>query len=148
MRKAALIAEIYNKEEYYIISEQAAYLYSKVNLYLEASKILENIDKHKSINFKKLYAEAMIRDANLYFNKQDYEVAAKQYERAGQWSHIESLDKRIIDEAFRLAITSWISACRVENAFRILENLPQETQTILKEVLEKIGAAADYLSQN
>ena len=37
VRKAALIAEIYNKEEYFIITDQAAYLYSKINLYLEAS---------------------------------------------------------------------------------------------------------------
>ncbi|MFX1489262.1 MAG: hypothetical protein ACFFBI_08955 [Promethearchaeota archaeon] len=146
VRKAALIAEIYNKEEYYIISEQAAFLYSKVNLYLEASKILENIDKHKSLNFKKLYAGEMIRDANIYFNKKEYEVAAKKYERAGQWSSIELLDKKVISEAFRLAITSWISACRVENAFRILDSLPHgEVQTILKEVTEKIGAAAEYL---
>ncbi|MFW9865788.1 MAG: hypothetical protein ACFFEN_06770 [Candidatus Thorarchaeota archaeon] len=146
VRKAALIADIYNKQEYYIISEQAAFLYSKVNLFLEASKILENIDKRKSVNFKKLYAREMIRDANLYFNKEDYEVAAKKYERAGQWASIELLDKEMIQDAFRLAITSWISACRVENAFRILDSLPHgELQTILKEVTEKIGAVAEYL---
>ncbi|MFX1478727.1 MAG: hypothetical protein ACFFCI_11415 [Promethearchaeota archaeon] len=146
VRKAALIAEIYNKQEYYIISEQAAFLYSKVNLYLEASKILENIDKRKSVNFKKLYAGEMIRDANIYFNKKEYEIAAKKYERAGQWASIELLDKKMITEAFRLAITSWISACRVENAFRILDSLPHgEVQTILEEITEKVGAAAEYL---
>ena len=146
VRKAALIAEIYNKVEYFIITDQAAYLYSKINLYLEASQIIENIDPIKSVNFKKLYADAMIREGTFYFNKHEYETAAKQYERAGQWSSIELLDKKIIDEAFRLAITSWISACKVENAFRILESLShQEAQTILKEVTGKIGNAAEFL---
>ncbi|MFX1376085.1 MAG: hypothetical protein ACFFA0_09755 [Promethearchaeota archaeon] len=146
VKKAALIAEIYNKEEYFIILEQAAYLYSKINLYLEASQILEDIDKKKSINFKRLYVDAMIREANLFFNRQEYEAAAKKYERAGQWASIESLEKKIIDEAFRLAITSWISACKVENAFRIIESLShQEAQIILTEVAEKIRGAADFL---
>ena len=146
VRKAALIAEIYNRDDYFIISEQAAFLYSKINLYLEASKILENIDPRKSVNFKKLYADAMIREGTFYFNKQEYESAAKQYEIAGQWASIETLEKEIIDEAFRLAITSWISACKVENAFRILESLShQEALTILKEVTGKIGKAAEFL---
>ncbi|MFX1325200.1 MAG: hypothetical protein ACFE8N_09590, partial [Promethearchaeota archaeon] len=57
VRKAALIAEIYNREEFFIISEKAANLYSKMNLFLEASKILENIDRIKSVNLKILYAE-------------------------------------------------------------------------------------------
>ena len=149
VRNAATIAEIYNKEDYFIILEQAAYLYSKINLYLEASKILENIDKKKSVNFKKLYVEAMIREGNFCFNKRDYETAAKQYERAGQWASIELLDKKIIDEAFRLAITSWISACKVEKAFRILESLShQEAQMILKELTGKIGNAAEFLVEN
>ena len=55
VRNAAMIAEIYNREDYFIISEQAAYLYSKINLYLEASQILEDIDKKKSVNFKYIY---------------------------------------------------------------------------------------------
>jgi len=146
IRKAAIIADIYNKEEFFIISEQAAYLYSKMNLYLEASKILEKVDKRKAINFKKLYADAIIREGNLFFNKNEFEQAARNYERAAQWSSIEFLDKTFIHEAFRLAINSWISACRVEDAFRILQSLPhQGVINILKEISDKIGAAADYL---
>ena len=146
VKKASMIAEIYNRDDYFIICEQAAYLYSKINLYLEASKLLENIDPKKSRNFKTLYVEAMIREGNVHFNKQEYEAAAKQYERAGQWASIEILEKEIIDEAFRLAITSWISACKVENAFRILESLShQEALIIFKEVTGKIGKAAEYL---
>ena len=146
IRKAALIADIYNKEEFFIISEQAAYLYSKMNLYLEASKTLEKVDKRKSLNFKKLYADAIIREANLFFKKNEYEQAARNYERAAQWSSIELLDRKLIHEAFRLAINSWISACKVEDAFRILQSLPHKgVIIILKEVADKIGAAADYL---
>jgi hypothetical protein len=146
IRKAAQIADIYNKEEFYIISEQAAYLYSKMNLYLEASKIIEKIDKRKSLNFKKKYAEAIIKEGTIFFKNNEYEKAAKSYERAAQWSSIELLDKKLINEAFRLAINSWISACKVENAFRILHSLPhQEVIIILKEISNKISASADYL---
>ncbi len=146
IKKAALIAEIYNKEEFFIISEQAAFVYSKINLFLEASKILENIDKTKSLNFKNLYAEAIIREGNLYFNRKEFEKAALQYERAAQWSSIESLDMSLIYEAFKLAINSWISCCNVEKAFRILDGLPHKVVIrILKEMSDKIGAAADLL---
>ncbi|KKK46160.1 MAG: hypothetical protein Lokiarch_03720 [Candidatus Lokiarchaeum sp. GC14_75] len=149
VRKAALIAEIYKKEEYFIFSEQAAYLFSKINLYLEASNILNDIDKQKSRNFKKLYAEAIIREGNLSFNNQEFEKAASFYERAGQWASIELLEKEIIDEAFKLAITSWVSACKVEYAFRILENLPRmESIYLLKEVLVKIKAASEFLANS
>ncbi|MCK4284862.1 MAG: hypothetical protein KAX18_01615 [Candidatus Lokiarchaeota archaeon] len=146
VKKAALIAEIYNKEEFYILLDQAANLFSKINLYLEASNILEKIDKKKSQNFKKLYADAMIREGNISFNKQEFETAASQYERAGQWASIEMLDEELVRETFRLAINSWISACQVEKAFKILENLDHaEVQNILKSLSEKIGAAADFL---
>ncbi|MHA2281003.1 MAG: hypothetical protein ACXAC5_09135 [Promethearchaeota archaeon] len=146
VKKAASIAEIYNKEEHYIILDQTAFLFSKINNYLEASKILENIDKKKSQNFKKLYAEAIIREGNKCFNKQEFEKAANEYERAGQWASIELLDKELIYEAFKLAINSWISAYQVEKAFRILERLShEEAQNILKRIPEKIGAAAEFL---
>ncbi|MFW9970075.1 MAG: hypothetical protein ACFFDF_07720 [Candidatus Odinarchaeota archaeon] len=146
IRKAAQIADIYNKEEFFIISEQAAYLYSKINLYLEASKILEKVDKRKSINFKKLYADAIIRQGNQHFKRNEYELAAGNYEMAAQWSSIEVLDRKLIHETFGLAINSWISACKVEEAFRIMQSLPhQEVINILKEITDKICGAADYL---
>ena len=135
IRKAAQIAEIYNKEEFFIISEQAAYLYSKLNLYLEASNILEKVDKIKFHNFKKKHADQMLVEGNRFFNKNEYEQAAKIYERAAQWASVELLEGKFIDEAFRLAINSWISACKVEDAFRILRSLPyQGVIIILKEI--------------
>jgi hypothetical protein len=146
IRKAAQIADIYNKEEFFIISEQAAYIYSKLNLYLKASEMLEKIDKIKSRNFKKKHADQILVEGNRFFNNKEYEKAAKHYEQAAQWSSIELLDREFINEAFRLAINSWISACRVEDAFRILNSLPHnDVIIILKEISDKIIGEADYL---
>ena len=149
IRKAAMIADIFNKVEFYVISEQAALLYSKVNLYLEASKILKKIDKKKSENFKKLYAESILLEGNKLFNKKKYESAARQYLAAAQWAAIELKDRHLRNESFRLAINSWISACKVENAFKIFTALPHEgVLIILKEIDDKIIAAADFLVKN
>jgi hypothetical protein len=146
VKKAAMIADIFNKEEYYVICEQAAFLFSKVNLYLEAAKILQNVDSKKSENFKRLYAESMIREGNVLFNKRTFEEAARQYESAAQWVALELEDEELKNEAFKLAINSWISACKVENAFKIIKNLPHEiTIEILHEFLFKIIAMVDFL---
>ncbi|GAH92095.1 unnamed protein product, partial [marine sediment metagenome] len=72
IKKAAMIADIFNKEEYFIICEQAAFLYSKVNMYLEASQILQNVDQKKADNSKRLYAESMVLEGNKLFNKRKY----------------------------------------------------------------------------
>ena len=146
IRKAAQIADIYNKEEFFIISEQAAYLYSKLNLYLKASEMMEKIDEVKSRNFKKKHADQILAEGNMFFNKNDYKKAASRYEHAAQWASIELLDSEFINETFSLAINSWISACRVEDAFRILKSLPhKDVINILKEISDKITAEADYL---
>ncbi|MFX0012794.1 MAG: hypothetical protein ACFE9R_20955, partial [Candidatus Hermodarchaeota archaeon] len=146
IKKAAMIAEIFNKVEYYIMCEQAAFLYSKVNLYLEASQILLDVDNKKAENFKRLYAESMVLEGNKLFNNRKFVQAAKQYLTAARWSAIEIRDSNLMDESFKLAINSYISACSVENAFNILSNLPHEqTLMILQEVADKILAAADYL---
>ncbi len=146
IKKAAMIADIFSKEEYYTICEQAAFLYSEVNLYLEASQILQNVDNKKAENFKRLYAESMVLEGNKLFNKRNFLQAAKQYLAAAQWSAIEIRDNNLLDESFKLAINSYISACRVENAFNVLANLPHEqTLLILREVTHKIIAAAEFL---
>ena len=146
IKKAAMIADIFNKEEYFIICEQAAFLYSKVNMYLEASQILQNVDKKKADNSKRLYAESMVLEGNKLFNARKYAQAAKQYLAAAQWAAIEIMDTNLMEESFKLAINSYISACRVENAFKIIDNLPhEESLYILHEIAEKITAAADFL---
>jgi hypothetical protein len=148
IKKAAIIADIFNKNEYYIICDKAALLYSKVNLYLEASKIIESVDKRKSSNYQKLYAEAMLTEGNKLFNRQKYELAAKKYLSVAQWSAIELKDPSLMNEAFRLAINSWISACKVEFAFQILESLPHEDVIIiLNEIADKIEGAVKFLSK-
>ena len=146
IKKAAMIADIFNKEEYYIICEQAAFLFSKVNLYLEAAKILQNVDSKKSENFKRLYAESMILDGNKLFNKHKFDESARQYEAAAQWAALEHENEELKNEAFKLAITSWISACKIENAFKIIKNLPHDLIfEILQDFLPKIIAMVDYL---
>jgi len=149
LRKIASIAKIYNRAEYLVVSEKAAFLYSKINLYLEASKILEDIDKRKSINYKKMHADNMIREGNIYFNKQEYENAAKQYERAGEWASIEQLENSLIDDAFKLAINSWISAYEFKNAFNVLNKFSHKRKImLLNEMAEKIRIVIDYLNMN
>jgi hypothetical protein len=149
MRKAATISEIYNSDEFYIHCEQAAYLFSKMNLYLEASKILENIDRRKYREFRKNYHDAMILEGNKLFNKKNYETAAIQYENAGQWASIELEDQELVKKSFNLAITSWISACKCDKAFKVLERLPhKEVILILEEITDKIINVIDYLASN
>ncbi|MBY9008046.1 MAG: hypothetical protein KGD63_14995 [Candidatus Lokiarchaeota archaeon] len=146
IKKIAFISKLYNKENNYIVSEQAAYLFSKINLYQETANILSPIDKKRAYEYKKIYAKAMIREGNKLFKKGDYRFAAKQYENAAQWALIELKEKKFIVECFKLAINSWISACEIENAFTILERLPHEDiKPTLEEVADKVIAAADFL---
>jgi len=146
IKKAAMIADIFNKEEYYVICEQAAFLFSKVNLYLEAAEILQNVDKKKVENFKRLYAESMILEGNKMFNKRKFDASARQYESAAQWVALELEDEELKNEAFKLAITSGISACKMENAFKIIKNLPHDlTFEILQDFLPKIIEMVDFL---
>ena len=147
MKKAATISEIYNSDEFYIHCEQTAYLFSKINLYLEASKILENINKSKYKEFRKSYHDAMILEGNKLFNNKSYETAASQYENAGQWASIELDNQDLVQKSFKLAITSWISACKCDKAFKVLERLPhEEVLPILKEITNKIIDAVNYLA--
>ena len=146
LRKAADISDIYNSDEYFIRCEQTAYLFSKVNLYLEASQILERADRKKSDDFKRIYADKMIIEGNKMFNAKKYELAASQYEKAAQWALIELGDKELIQETFKLGINSWISACDCEKAFRILDRLSHdEVIKVLVNVAEKIIDSAKYL---
>ncbi|MBD3194474.1 MAG: hypothetical protein GF317_05415 [Candidatus Lokiarchaeota archaeon] len=146
-KKVAFISKIFNREDYFIVSEQSAFLYSKINLFLEAARMLEEVDSKKAYRYKKLYAEAMIREGNKLFNKGDYEFAARQYENAAHWCLIELKDKDVIIKSFKLAINSWISACKVENAFTILERLPHDDiLPTLKSLTEKVIAAMEYLA--
>ena len=149
IRKAAMIADIFNNSEKFIISEQAAFFFAKANQYLDASDILKDINKEKSLNFKRLYAQNELSLGNRLFNKRNYEQAANQYLATAQWVAIELKEEQFKNEAFKLSINSWISACRVENAYKILNNLDhKDALQILNEIDEKIESAADFLVKN
>ncbi len=100
------------------------------------------------MNIEKLYAEAMIIEGNRLFNRGKYEEVARMYENAARWSSLELLDEEIIHEAFRLAISSWITAGRAERVSNIIEGLSQEIRiVILKELISRILAEVDYLKK-
>ncbi len=146
LKKAAIISEIFNREEAFIICEQAAHAFSKANLFLEASKILENVDGRKSHDFKRQYIKAMINEGDKLNREKDYGSAADRYTRAGQWCTIESMDKDLILKSFKLAITTWISAHDIKKAFKILERLSHnDVNSILLEIEDNIMESVDIL---
>lgn len=135
VKKAATIAEIYNMDEFYIISEKSAYLFSQSELFLEASRILEGIDKKKAAEYKNKHMKSQIKKADDLLNQGNYEQAAIQFTNAGQWAALELMDKEVIQHAFKLAIKSWILANDFKKAFSILERLSHNVHiTILKEM--------------
>ena len=146
-RKAAMIADIFNKQNYYIMAEKAAILFSEANLFLEASNVMLNIDKTKVTNFKMLYADSLLSDAIELFNKKKFERAAKKYLEAAQWSAIElPKAQNVKEEAFRMAIISWISASKFDNAFQIFESLDHDfSRRILIELPEIIEISIKFL---
>ncbi len=143
---AARVANIYSMDDFFIYGEQASFLYSKAYRYLEASDVLEEIDHEKSLLFKRYYVENMIAYGNRLFNKNNFDEAAKQYETAGNWASIELEDKEIIQQAYKYAVYSWVSATKVENAFIICQKMNRkDKKDILNEITDKINASVDYL---
>lgn len=113
----------------------------------EEIEILDKFELENIESFKRLYADGLLREANMHFNKEAYESAAKLYERVGQWVSLAGLsDKILIEEAYTLAMSSWLSAYKVDNAFRILENIPHEKALRkLKRISKKINLMAESL---
>ena len=143
---AARVANIYNMDDSFIYGEQASFLYSKAYRYLEASDVLQEIDKEKTLLFKRYYVDNMIAYGNRLFNKNNFDEAAKQYETAGNWASLELEDKEIIQQAYKYAIYSWISATKVENAFIICQKMNRiDKKAILNEITDKINASIEYL---
>ncbi|MHA1805170.1 MAG: hypothetical protein ACTSU4_11700 [Promethearchaeota archaeon] len=124
LKKAAMIADIYQKDELYVISEKCAHLFALSNLFLEASKILEGINDKKASEYKKRYIESQIEKGEKLFQKGKYEASALQFTQAGQIASLELMENEIIFRAFKLAMKSWIHAHEFENAFALLERLP------------------------
>jgi len=96
-----------------------------------------------------LIYDSLIREGNLYFNRQEYEKSAETYERVGQWAITHSLSNQAISEAFKLAINAWISSCKIENVFRILEKETFDGKfEILRDSYKQIEAMVKYLILN
>jgi len=151
VKKALKIAKIYNIQEYFIICEQAAHLFSKLNLFLEVSGIMEDVDIVKWYNNKRKHVVQMILEGNKEFGSGNYEGAAEQYEKTAYWSSNELdgvKDRNLIDKAYNCAIHSWVHAFKFENAFSILKNLHQrERLNILKKIFDEIITALDKLKE-
>ncbi len=146
LEKVAFIYEVLGKHDYYIVSEQAATLYSRMNLFLEASRVLKDIDKKKLVEYKERYVQVILREANREFNNNNYELAAKQYENAAQWASIELNSKDLVVQLFKLAVNSWISACKCDSAYKVFDRLPHnEVRVILTEIASKTLSAINYL---
>ena len=146
LKKATVISEIYSNDEFFIQCEQTSYLFSKVNFFLEAAKILEIADRRKSKEFKRIYGENMILEGDELFDEKKYDLAALQYEKAAQWISFELADRDLIQESFKKSITSWISSYKCEKAFRIIERLSHEDQIeVLVDITEKIIDMVNHL---
>ncbi|MHA1762233.1 MAG: hypothetical protein ACTSYC_00520 [Promethearchaeota archaeon] len=124
LKKVVMIADIYQKDEYYVLSEKCAHLFALSNLFLEASKILEGINDKKASEYKRKYIETQIEKGDELFQKGEYEAAALKYTQAGQLAALELMETEIIYRAFKLAMKSWIYAREFEKAFALLERLP------------------------
>lgn len=95
---------------------------------------------------EKLEIEVIIRYGNAFFDNHNYISAAMEYESAGFRAKSVLRDKKLTLKAFKLAIICWISACRVDLAFRILNKIPDiDRRAILKESQKFIEASTEYL---
>jgi len=87
-------------------------------------------------------AKETIREGKILHKRGKYETAAKKFEKAGHWAALESLDKKLVNKAFKLMISSWISAFKFDSAFRFLDNLThKESLGLLKKSLKLIRKA-------
>ncbi|MCP4760762.1 MAG: hypothetical protein GY870_03205 [archaeon] len=145
------IKKRFEKHDYFINAEQAAWLYYKLGNYLKASALLEGINDIDSKKFRKFYVQDLLHQANSLFKMKRFRNAAEKYEKAALWAKIEldETDSDIAQEALFNAINTWTSACEFQNSFRLLEKIDHTEQLLIMENLgPKIAAAADYLIEN
>ncbi len=133
--------------DWQIYAEQAATLYAKGNRMLKASKIINEFNPIYSEKYKRMHVEQLIIQGNQLNLKKKFSLAAQQYENAGNWARFEIKDDIIVENAYRLAINAWISACEIPNAFLIIDRFDHNSMIeILEEITDKIAGVADYLS--
>jgi hypothetical protein len=135
----------FEKQDYFINAEQAAWLYYKAGEYLKASVVIQGVSKY-SEKFTRIYVENMIHQASRFYNMKRFYTAAEMFEKAYLYAKIELNDDELADNALKLAITTWIIATEFQNAFQLMEKLDfNEIRDMMKQLTPHIANAVDRL---
>ncbi len=136
----------FEKQDYYITTEQAAWLYYKSGLYLPASVVLQGVSNKFSDKFIRIYVENMIHQGSRLYNMNRFHSAAEKFEKAYLYSSIELNDDALAEKSLNLAITTWVVSTEFQNAFQLLEKLDVEDgKKLLRELTSIIAEAIDRL---
>ncbi len=142
----ARIAKKFNETNYFIYAEQSAYLFQQVKEYLRAQHVLADVDPKMADFFRKAYVQSMVREADTFFKQKLFTGAAQKYEASANWAKMELNDDKLAIEIYEKAIETWVSACEIQNSFRLLDQLDhQNKQRILSKIAFRIAQSSDYL---
>jgi tetratricopeptide (TPR) repeat protein len=145
------IKKKFDKQDYYINAEQAGWLYYKSANFLKASAMLQGgINETDALKFKEFYVQDLISQGDRSFKVKRYRNAAEKYEKAALWASIELNNIELNQKSINQAIFTWISACEIPNAFKLIEKLDHTEQLkTMQNLTPKIASATDFLiSQN
>lgn len=145
------IKKKFDKQDYYITAEQAGWLYYKSANFLKASAMLQSgINETDALKFKEFYVQDLITQGDRSFKIKRYRNAAEKYEKAALWASIELNNLELNQKSLNQAITTWVSACEIPNAFKLIDKLDHADQLkTMQKLTPKIASATDYLiSQN
>ncbi len=142
----ARIAKKFNETNYFIYAEQSAFLFQQVKEFLKAQHVLADVDPKMADFFRKAYVQSMVRDADVFFKQKMFSGAAQKYEASANWAKMELNDENLAIDIYEKAIETWISACEIQNSFRLLDQLDHKNkQRILSKIAIRIAQASDYL---
>ncbi len=142
----ARIAKKFNETNYFIYAEQSAYLFQQVKEYLKAQHVLADVDPKMADFFRKAYVQSMVRDADVFFKQKMFAGAAQKYEASANWAKMELNDEKLAIDIYEKAIETWISACEIQNSFRLLEQMDHKNkQRVLSKIAVRIAQASDFL---
>ncbi len=144
----ARIAKKFNETNYFIYAEQSAYLFQQVKEYLKAQHVLADVDPKMADFFRKAYVQSMVHDADVFFKQKMFAGAAQKYEASANWAKMELNDENLAIDIYEKAIETWVSACEIQNSFRLLEQLDHKNkQRILSKIALRIAQASDFLKK-
>lgn len=142
----ARTAKKFNETNYFIYAEQSAYLFQQVKEYLKAQHVLADVDPKMADFFRKAYVQSLVRDADVFYKQKMFSGAAQKYEASANWAKMELNDEKLAIDIYEKAIETWISACEIQNSFRLLEQLDHKNkQRILSKIAIRIAQASDFL---